>query len=268
MNRNLRYSANTYQSLLRQNGRHAFAMRHALRIYASNAIYSFIPKNACSTMRVSLALANGCIRDVKDYNWIHQNNDTFNADLASTQTAAYTFVILRCPYARLASAYLNKIVGHYPEAWQLYDLTERKREVSSMSFDFFIRQLQKPMIRDANIHWRPQTDFLLYEHYDDYFSLENFSVAQQSLALKLGLTIVDARDLTKHGRNQFIEIGEQNEYSKHSAFEIMQLKHNGQCPTLLSLYNDELVAIVRNCYRDDIQLYQSLFGPQQLLFDG
>lgn len=266
MNRNFRFSAGNYQSLLRQNARHSFAMRHALRLYSANAIYSFIPKNACSTMRVSLAIANGCIRDEKDFNWIHQNYDTFSADLASAQMAAYTFVILRCPFARLASAYLDKIVGHCPEAWQLYDLIERRQEISAMSFDFFIRQLQKNNIRDANIHWRQQVDFLLYEQYDDYFALEEFAQAAQRLESKIHLSIVDARDLTKHGINQFTLIGDSGDYAQCSAFSIMQLKHIGQCPSPLSLYTDELVSIVKKCYRADIELYQSLFDSKYLLF--
>jgi hypothetical protein len=241
-------------------------MHHALRIYSANAIYSFIPKNACSTLRVSLAIANGCIRDAKDFNWIHQNNDTFSADLASALTASYTFVVLRCPYARLASAYLDKIVGHYPDAWQLYELTLRKIEVSAMSFDFFVRQLHKKTIRKANIHWQPQVDFLLYEHYDDYFCLENFAEAAAVLENKINLPVVDARDLTKHGIGRFTLLGGQGEYARHTAFDIMRLKHAGHCPSPVSLYTEELVAIVKECYRADLELYTSLFGNKNLLF--
>ena len=47
---------------LRLNPKHQVAASHALNIYSSGAIYTFIPKNACSTMRLSLAIANGCSR--------------------------------------------------------------------------------------------------------------------------------------------------------------------------------------------------------------
>lgn len=46
---------------LGQNQLHKHAADFALTHFASRAVYSFIPKNACSTMRVSLAIANGCI---------------------------------------------------------------------------------------------------------------------------------------------------------------------------------------------------------------
>ncbi|GAB6141863.1 hypothetical protein JCM14076_25920 [Methylosoma difficile] len=266
MNRRFKYADDSYKSLKHKNTAHGFAMNHALRIYSANAVYSFIPKNACTTMRVSLAIANGCIRDEHDFNWVHQNNDTFTADLASALTAAYTFVILRCPFARLASCYLDKIVGHYPDAWQLYELTNRQKEVSDMSFAFFIRQMQKKTIRDANIHWRPQVDFLVYEKYDDYFCLENFAQVPEMLKAKINLPIVDARQLTKHGIGGFTLLGEPGQFAGHSAFHIMQLKRAGKCPNPASLYTEELVAIVKKHYAEDISLYQSLFGDEHLMF--
>jgi hypothetical protein len=264
--RPFRYATASYRNLLKYNEPHAFAMHHALRLYAANAIYTYIPKNACSTLRLSLAIANGCIRDTADFQWIHHNNTTFCADLASAQTATYTFVVLRCPYARLASAYLDKIVGHYPEAWAFYELAGYQREVSDISFDFFIRQLAEPSIRTANIHWRPQVDFLLYDQYDDYFAVENFSHVVQSLQQKIDLSVVDARHLTQHGTDDFTLLGQVGDYAQQSAFSIRQLKHAGQCPRHAALYTDELIALVKKHYAADIALYESLFGTKGLLF--
>ncbi|MFI3188135.1 hypothetical protein BCS42_11425 [Crenothrix sp. D3] len=257
MTRIFRYASNSCQPLS-QNEQHSFAMDHALRLYTANAIYSFIPKNACSTMRLSLALANGCIRDKKDFNWIHANNATFRTDLASVQLAAYTFVILRCPYARLVSVYLSNIVKKYGQ----YSVTSHPT-----SFDYFVRELQNNDFRYSDIHWRPQVDFLLYDQYDDYFSLEEFSHAAKYLRGKINLSIVDARNLTKHGMDRFTLMGESGEYAYHSAFSIMQLQYAGQCPSPLALYTDELIAIVKDCYRADIELYKSIFGSKKLMFN-
>src|SRR5918999_530628 len=122
--RTLRYAGASTKPLA-QNIQHAWAQQYALKVYRANAIYSFIPKNACSTMRLSLALANGCIKSAAEFNWIHHNNPTFRATLQDLAIADYTFVILRCPYARLASCFLDKFVGKYPVAWQFYDVTGR-----------------------------------------------------------------------------------------------------------------------------------------------
>jgi hypothetical protein len=95
----LRYTRGNLQ-VLAQNAAHQFASQHALSFYAADAVYSFIPKNACSTMRYTLALANGAISGPRHFNWIHTNNLTFRASLAELAKAKYTFVILRDPYRR------------------------------------------------------------------------------------------------------------------------------------------------------------------------
>lgn len=53
---------------------HKFSESYALSIYKTRSIYSFIPKNACSTLRFSVAVANGFLKDLKDVEWIHYNN--------------------------------------------------------------------------------------------------------------------------------------------------------------------------------------------------
>jgi hypothetical protein len=73
---------------LNQNSKHMFAMRHSLIVYAPNALYSFIPKNGCSTLRLS-------VDSVDDFNWIHSNNATFQSSLSEATLANYTFVVLR-----------------------------------------------------------------------------------------------------------------------------------------------------------------------------
>ena len=78
--RELRFAAASHGSLA-SNAQHQFAARHALAIYPKNAIYTYIPKCGCSTMRYTLAVANGCIADASDADWIHENNETFRASL-------------------------------------------------------------------------------------------------------------------------------------------------------------------------------------------
>ena len=266
MNRQLRYSADTYHNLLKNNPKHQLAMKHALRIYRSNSIYSFIPKNACSTMRLSLALENQCIKNKEDFNWIHQNNNTFSADLASLVTADYTFVILRCPYARLASCYLDKIVDRNQDAWTLHNLIDRAQDLSDISFEVFVNLMNKPAIRKGNIHWQPQIDFLVYEQYDDYFCMEEFDIAIETLNEKIGLSVVDARNLTQHGMDQLEQINDDQFYGQISPDEIFYLKRSGQYPNPKLLYNDELIEIVKDCYQEDILLYTEMFGLENLMF--
>jgi hypothetical protein len=264
MVRFLRYSAVDYEALQR-NGKHNFAQNHSLYIYKSNSIYSFIPKNACSTMRVSIAYANGCINNIQDFNWIHKNNQTFKATLSDLIRAEYTFVILRCPYARLASVYLDKIISRYPPAWDFYDLIDRKIELNDICFTKFVNNLQRKKVQNANNHWRPQVDFLVYQEYDDYFCLENFPEVVTCLKSKINLTVMDARNLTNHGIDKLKLIDD--DFSQAKPDDILRLKKDGFCPSPKSLYSDDLVAKVQKLYSDDIKFYQETIKESYLMFN-
>jgi hypothetical protein len=282
MIRNFRYSSVLKKKLL-DNEIHGFAQQHALKFYRSDAIYTFIPKNACSTMRLSLAIYNGCVDNISDVDWIHLNNPTFQADLPSLACASYTFVILRCPYSRLASVYLDKIVDSRPDDRNLYSqlrgenpykkwkvlnkISAKKRNkfIDSLSFYDFVMSLRQERIRNGNAHWRPQVDFLVYKDYDNWFCIEEFSKAVTTLKNKINLDIVDARHLTLHGTDHLKKIQDQ-EFSTISSSDIREIKRNGECPSQSSLYNDELIKMVNVIYSEDIDVYTAAFGAKNLMF--
>ncbi len=140
MARLLRF-ANSATKTLSGNAAHTFAARYALQHFDSGAVYSFIPKNACTTMRYSLALANGAIAGAEDFPWIHANNTTFNLTLKDLVTAPYTFVILRDPFARLASVFLDKIVSKDTVAWQFRRRHDDAFEIDDLTFELFITSI-------------------------------------------------------------------------------------------------------------------------------
>ena len=264
MPRLLRYSSQNYATL-GSNAQHVFAQRHALNIYASRAIYSFIPKNGCSSMRTTLAIANGCIRDVSDFNWIHQNNGTFSASLSELATAQYTFTILRCPYSRLLSAYLDKFLNRNPVAWRYIDQHKRSIEYDDVTFEFFVKSMGREPIRNGDIHWMPQANFLVYENYDDIFAFEDFPALVTSLKEKIDLDVVDARPLTGHGREGFRRLARKAPY-RLSPFELLAARKEGKLPTIKSMYSDEMKDCVRRAYRKDLALYKKQFGTANLAF--
>jgi len=264
MDRTLKYSSMQYTSL-NNNQNHKFASQHALAIYESDTLYTFIPKNACSTMRLSLAIANKCIKDTKDYNWIHKNNNTFIAPLKDLIKAKYTFIILRDPFKRLASVYIDKIVDRTVEAWSLYDKLDRKVRLEDMTFKKFVEIILKPGVFKSNIHWRPQVDFLIYEKYDDYFSLENFPKAIVTIEEKAQIKVFDGRNLTKHGLDQY-QLIKEKKFTDVSPVEIFNLKQKGYAPSYETLYDDELIELVTNRYKEDFDLYIEKFGNEDILF--
>lgn len=248
----LRYSHGNLQALA-QNAAHQFASQHALSIYTVDAVYSFIPKNACSTMRYTIAMVNGAIAGPKHFNWIHTNNLTFRSSLAELAKAKYTFVILRDPYRRIASCYLDKMVDQTTVAWIYHALTSYRTAPAMLTFREFVTNL-KYRLR-GNEHWRPQVDFLVYEHYDDIFCLEAFSDAAAALRSRIGLDVQDARGLTKHGYEQFRPLDDDDHFADKPAHEIAALKRAGRIPRIAQLYDASLIAEVGQTYAADIAFY-------------
>ncbi len=246
---------------LAQNPLFQFAQRHALSIYPSNTIYSFIPKNGCTTLRASLATANGFINDIeKQINWIHNNSYTFSANLKELSCADYTFTILRCPYERLVSLFLDKFVDKTPVAWTFYRSSNNKFELDDISFSDFINYLnQHPALLNAEIHWRKQSDFLIYKNYDDYFDFSDFQQIQTTLKRKINLDLVDTRHITNHGREKYQIITDTN-HSKTSVITLKKLKQQGYLPALENMYTKELKQKVQRLYQADFSIRDQVFS--------
>ena len=249
---------------LARNEAHQFAARYALMIIPGRAVYSFIPKNGCSTMRLTVGMANGAISGPEAVNWIHPNNQTFSASLEYLLTADYAFAILRCPFRRLASCYLDKIVGRYPPFWRLHDVLGRTMEPEEFTFRTFMEKLALPKIVQADEHWRPQVDFLVYEAYDDLFDLADFGTAVRVLKERIGLDVVDARDLLRHDTSHLAKTDELGPDTTPLAHLVARAE--GRVASAGSLFDDELTAIVAELYADDIALMRKTFGPQSLMF--
>jgi hypothetical protein len=258
----LRYTQNSLQALSNNNA-HRVASRYALSIYTADAVYSFIPKNACSTMRYSIAIANGAIAGPSEFNWIHSNNPTFQASLSELVKAKYTFTILRDPYSRIYSCFLDKMVDQTAVAWQYHALTNYQTPPSTLTFREFITNLKSQLRR--NEHWRPQLDFLVYEKYDDFFCVEEFSEAVKILQQRIGFEVHDARKLTKHGTDQFNVTDSNEPFGDVPAYEIAALKRSGRIPSAVQFYDAPLIAEVTQLYSADIALYAEVI-KRPLLF--
>lgn len=260
----LRY-ARSEDVALSQNKAHSFAAHNALVHYPSGAVYSFIPKNACSTLRYSMAIANNCIAGPEDWTWIHLNNGTFAATLPELVRAPFSFTVLRCPHARLASVFLDKIVDKTPELWQLYRLTRDGFDPDGLSFRAFVALLEGEDLLKVNIHWRPQQDFLVYERYSRVFALEAFREVAPVLRDEIGFEVQDARSLTGHGTDR-VELIREGCFADMPVSELAALKRDGRLPAHAQLYDAPLSARVAGLYAGDMTLYATHLDAKMLTF--
>lgn len=262
--RDFLYTSSDFGSLS-QNKRHNFALSQTMRIYGTQACCTWIPKNACSTLRFSVAKANGCVSDLSDIHWIHANNRTFNATTETAFTSAYTFVVLRCPFSRIISAFLNKFVDMSMSAWQLRKALDRKIHPHDLTFRTFLQTLQDIPMPRFDIHMRQQVDFLLFRKYDDYFTLENFEPAIETIADKAGLRIYDTREALGHDTSKRKMIPDMEAPMDSPAVELLVHKRKGVLPEPASLLDDECVDIIARVWAKDLTFYKRKFGASELM---
>jgi len=243
---------------LKENEFYDFSVDHLLLIYSLDAICTFIPKNACTSLRFSIAVSNGFLKDISDLHWIHENNDSFQPSKRETAIAKYTFVVLRCPFTRVVSCFFDQVVFN-----KYFDFTDTSGNKLNLSFHDFLQIVKSQKRSDRNEHWRNQSDFLHYEKYDDYFSLEQFPEAINKLSNK-GLKFFDTRNEMKHSLLGLNKVN--GNFSKTNELEIKKMKDDGNIPSYKSMFDEEAINLVKEIYSDDIDLYSSKFGDKYLLF--
>lgn len=244
-------------SNLHDNQEHNFAIKHTSIHYQSNSICTWIPKNGCSNLRYSIAKQNGAITNIEEISWIHKNNDCFNASTKEALQANYAFVILRNPFKRLLSFFLDKLChpphdkseGSYNHAFKVFNF---RGELSFVDFIDYI--WENPNSIDSDEHTKPQCDFLLYRKYDSYFALERIKEANQLIYDKTGILIDDIRDknsiFTTKGHKHSPDIA-----STTTANEIKIYLDQNKKPIAENMYTNEMIKKVAALYLQDILLY-------------
>jgi hypothetical protein len=243
---------------IKENEFYDFSVDYLLLIYSLESVYTFIPKNACTSLRFSIAVSNGFLKDISDLHWIHKNNDSFQPSKREAAIAKYTFVVLRCPFTRIVSCFFDQVVFN-----KYFDFTDSTGSKLSLSFHDFLQIVKSQNRFDRNEHWRNQSDFLHYEKYDDYFSLEQFPEAINKLSNK-GLKFFDTRNEMKHSLLGLNKVD--GNFSKTNELEIKKMKEGANIPSYRSMFDEETINLVKEIYSDDIDLYSSKFGDKDLLF--
>ena len=244
-------------SNLHENQEHDFAIKHTSIHYQSNSVCTWIPKNGCSNLRYSIAKQNGAITNIEEISWIHRNNDCFNVSTKEALQANYAFIILRNPFKRLLSFFLDKLChppqdqseGSYYHALQVFNFT------GDLSFVDFIDYIwENPNSIDSDEHTKPQCDFLLYRKYDSYFALERIKEANQLIHDKTGILIDDIRDknsiFTTKGHEHSPDIT-----STTKANEIKIYLDQNKKPIAENMYTNDMIKKVAALYLQDILLY-------------
>ena len=161
----------------------------------------------------------------------------------------------------------KKVEIRYMDFWKVVDgkinFNDNFGNKVSLNFNEFLEYIKSQSRENMEEHWRNQSDFLHYEHYDDYFSLELFSDAIGILKSK-GFKVYDTRKILNHDISSFEKVD--GDFSKIKDIDIEKMKNDGHVPSYKSMFTELEVNLVNEIYGDDIDLYKSHFGNSALLF--
>lgn len=121
-------------------------------IYLNNA------KVGCSTVKASLwAAVESClpaqVGDVHAIKGSPFDNDIRNLDWAED---AFVFTFVRNPYARVVSAYLNKVLPPHDRVWPEFATRHGLDPGQPISFDAFVEFIAGVALEQHDPHFRPQ----------------------------------------------------------------------------------------------------------------
>ena len=239
------------------NENYQFAINHTKVHYKSNSVCTWIPKNACSNLRCSIAIANGAIASVEEIKWIHANNDCFVASTKEALEAEFTFIILRNPFKRLLSYFLDKLChADDPQEDISYQIAKGVFDFKSeMSFEDFINYIwEYPHTIYEDEHTRPQCDFVLYRNYDRYYSIEGLEDAIREIQTKTGLKFYDVRGINSIYTTKDHDYNSSITYQT-TAVDIKNRQIQKQSPVAKNMYSKEMIKKVAAIYLQDIILY-------------
>lgn len=235
-------------------------------------IYCAIPKNASSSLMKAIVTVSNSRRKKQLLNSsrdIIRNYVELNYSL-STYTYAqarkiinsdyFKFVIVRNPWARLVSTYLNLFV-RFHEHGQPTDLVKdsvkyiygenvKDRDSVKITFEEMIRYLCATEDRYLDQHSIPQYLFLADIKYDFVARMENLSEDLQYIKNKLSLSL----ELPKLNKTKYSSSpNKEQNLSKLSASKFRDWKT--VLPDYKQFYTPEIIDLVGKRYAKDIEMF-------------
>lgn len=258
----------------------SFAAKHHIACREKSFLYCFIPKNACSLFKtVAARYAADFAEPVRaaiirqDFVRIHRHTSDLLAtheDLRNPNL--FRFVVLRNPFGRVVSAYHNKFVQNGARDFfcrqviqQALNLEQSASDIDpsiNITFYEFVRYLYQTRSFELNEHWRPQVDFLLFDHYDAYLPFEDLASALPALEDRLKVSIPRINPMQNSVEYRSIAVQEPWHLSPSDLLEIQEKE--GGLPTFEQMLNPTLIDMLHYRYQADFDLYTQQFGKENL----
>lgn len=265
------------------------ARKHALQIAPADAIYSYVPKNACTTLRYATVLANTGASPPDLFDQMDEVFTEYVATEDQISSARYRFIVLRCPWQRLSSVFLDKFVGgkRTGRALRLSSDRQNRSRASALlfrglyrlgltsyinperfSFRNFVELLGAQEALDIDHHWTPQARHdlgALGYPYTDVFGMHALEEAFLRISEATGMTIVDTRGMSGHA-TQSLQLLTEGCFADTPLVDLAKLRTQGFAPAHGAMYDRALLRQVAEIYTEDFAFYEKHLGSAGLTF--
>ena len=179
----------------------------------------------------------------------------------------FKFAIVRNPWDRLTSAYLNKFVKpidieqssspgkqvveeHYQSHNQAVDYSR------GITFKEFIEYLLTHKNEEIDGHWQPQSMFINQNQFDYLGRIETLGTDFANIAQRIG---VEA-DLGWANRSKRAEVSNNVSTEDCASYTPARLRQLSQYPAYTEFYTPELLDLVEQRYTEDVENFGYQFG--------
>lgn len=254
------------------------------RVYFANdrlkIIYCRIPKNAC-TIFTNMMIENSAIADrfltspLGPHNYLSKHSKALRItdSWVFKDPDYFKFVVLRNPFKRLVSGYLDKfakttVFEKMAKTVILSVQAEMGTELNlekSITFEQFIEYLVKTEDSALDAHWRPQNTFLsqgLFE-FDLVGQFERLDNTITDLESRFKITITqDVMKKAKRGHaTKYTDVPLPNNLHSILPQELRQLSG---FPKASQLLTPRLRSLIERRYEEDIATYARYFGSAEI----
>lgn len=224
--------------------------------------YIPIPKVACTSIKFLLLKIegheyNGAIdRGFHDFvrEMLTSNLGRFDRALRSLDHG-YTFTVVRNPWDRLVSAYIDKFVRakEYEDfALEVILSIRGSSDVSlGISFREYLNYISNQHLLQMNDHWRPQWWFVAGLGVDRIIKYESLEEDLRQLLSSRGVNV----DLPHINRSSMKVVELRNRNLCLPDMFPSELRSLGGYPAYHSWYDNELLAVADRVFRKDIELF-------------